>query len=326
MTNAGPARAAEFDTHRARLTALAHRLTGSGADAEDAVQEAWLRLAGEEAEIRDLGAWLSTVVGRLCLDKVRSAARRREQHAGPWLPEPVITAIDARDPLDVVVGRDELRTAALRVLHELPAEQRFAFVLHDGFQVPFAEIAELLGGTTAAARQHASRARRALADRTPEPVPPLRQREVVEGFLAAVVAGDVPALTRLLHPDAAFYGDGGGKAATARRPVVGADKIARFVAGLAAKYGTGSLRGALPVLAHGDPAVFLPGDPEDPTGRTSFPRLLAFTVDGDRIAEVQDLVDPDKLARLGLGGGAGRAAAARSSTIRASGPGRPPPR
>ncbi|WP_243789403.1 sigma-70 family RNA polymerase sigma factor [Saccharopolyspora gloriosae] len=298
MTNAGPARAAEFDAHRPRLIALAYRLTGGFADAEDAVQEAWLRLAGERAEVRDLGAWLSTVVGRICLDKTRSAAHRREQYVGPWLPEPVVTPMDAQDPLEVVVERDDLRMAALRVLHELPAEQRFAFVLHDGFQVPFGEIAELLDCSAATARQHASRARKALAAGTPPRTPLPRQQEVVERFMAAVHAGDVSELTRLLHPEAALFGDSGGNAHTARRPVVGADKISRFLLGLAAKYGTASLRGAFPVLVNGDLGVFVPGDPADHTGRTSARRVLVFTLDGDRIAELHDVVNPDKLTNL----------------------------
>ncbi|GAA3362006.1 RNA polymerase sigma factor SigJ [Saccharopolyspora gregorii] len=298
MANAGPELAAEFDAHRARLVALAYRLTGGLADAEDAVQEAWLRLAREPGEIRDLGAWLSTVVGRLCLDKVRSAAHRRERYVGPWLPEPVVSPLGAPDPQDVVAGREELRMAALRLLHELPAEQRFAFVLHDGFQVPFGEIADLLGCPAATARQYASRARRSLAEGTPPRAPLPRQQEVVDRFMAAVTSGDVAELTRLLHPRAALYGDGGGQASTARRPVVGADKISRFLLGLVAKYGTASLAGSFPVLVNGDLGVFVPGDPDDPTGRTSFRRVLVFTVAGDRIAELHDLVSPDKLAHL----------------------------
>ncbi|GAB2687897.1 sigma-70 family RNA polymerase sigma factor [Saccharopolyspora gloriosae] len=300
MTNAGPARAAEFDAHRPRLTALAYRLTGRFADAEDAVQEAWLRLARESAEIRDLGAWLSTVVGRICLDRTRSAAHRRERYVGPWLPEPVVTPLDARDPLEAVVGRDDLRMAALRMLHELPAEQRFAFVLHDGFQVPFAEIAELLGCPAATARQHASRARRALAADAPPRAPLPRQQEVVERFLTAVHAGDLTELTRLLHPEAAFFGDSGGKASTARRPIRGGGKIARFMLGLVTKYGTAALEGVRPVLVNGDLGMFVPGDPTDATGRTSPQRVLVFTVDDDRIAELHDLVNPDKLTRLAL--------------------------
>lgn len=302
MTNAGPALAADFDAHRSRLIALGYRLTGRVADAEDAVQEAWLRLAGEREEIRDLGAWLSTVVGRICLDKMRSAAHQRERYVGPWLPEPVVTPVDARDPLQTVVERDDLRMAALRVLHELPAEQRFAFVLHDGFQVPFAEIAELLGCPAATARQHASRARKALAGGTPPRAPLPRQQEVVERFLTAVHTGDVAELTRLLHPEAAFFGDSGGKAHTARRPVRGADKIARFAVGLVTKYGTSLVAQARPVLVNGDIGVLVPGDPADLTGRTSARRVLAFTLDGDRIAEVHDVVNPDKLTRLPLEG------------------------
>src|SRR5699024_7519157 len=126
---------AEFEQHRARLTGLAYRLTGTLADAEDAVQDAWFRFASaDRSDVRDPGAWLTTVVSRLCLDRMRSAAARREHYAGPWLPEPVVRA--ENDPGAIVSEHDEIRLAALRVLHELTAEQRLALVLHEGFEVP----------------------------------------------------------------------------------------------------------------------------------------------------------------------------------------------
>lgn len=284
----------EFEQHRGRLTGLAYRLTGTLADAEDAVQEAWLRLAeADYASVRDLGAWLTTVTSRLCLDRMRSAAARREQYVGPWLPEPVVAEED--DPSSVVVQRDDLRMAALRVLHELPAEQRLALVLHDGFDVPFREIAEVLGCELSAARQHASRARRTLERADPPPrVSSDEQRETLERFLAAVTERDVPAITRTLHPDAVVVADSDGKARTARQPVHGADKIARFAAGLMAKYGSALFGSARPVLVNGDTGLLLPGAPEAGVA----PRVMTLATRQGRVAEIFDVVNPDKLTRV----------------------------
>ena len=289
--------AAEFEQHRPRLTALAYRLTGRLADAEDAVQEAWLRLDAERSEIRDLGPWLSTVVGRICLDRVRSASARRERYAGPWLPEPVVTDVDARDPLELVVDRDELRMAALRVLHELSPDQRVAFVLHDGFDVPFAEIAELLDCPVPTARQHASRARRAMAEAPPR-VPAPQQQEMLERFLAAVAGGDLDELTRLLHPRATLFGDSDGKAPTARRPVLGGEKIARFALGLAAKYGDRLWSSARPVLVNGERGLITPGEPEGTGTRRVAHRVVGFAWRDGLIAEIYDVVNPEKLGRV----------------------------
>ena len=161
--------AAEFETHRAHLLGVGYRLTGSRVDAEDAVQEAWLRLARLRAEdraaIRDLRAWLTTTVGRLCLDRLRSAVAVRERYVGPWLPEPLVTSAesDATDPLAAVVRDEGVRLAAMVVLERLTPDQRVAFVLHDALGLPFAEVAEVLGCSTDAARQHASRGRRIVA-------------------------------------------------------------------------------------------------------------------------------------------------------------------
>lgn len=287
--------AAEFDQHRRRLIGLGYRLTGRLADAEDAVQDAWLRLAAtERPEIRDLGGWLTTVVSRLCLDRMRSATARRERYVGPWLPEPLVSALD-EDPGEVVAGQDDLRLAALRVLHELSPDQRLAFVLHDGFDVPFAEIADILGCAGATARQHASRARKAVADAAPPERAPLpAQQRALDEFLAALATKDVAAITRVLHPDAVVYGDSDGKARTARRPVIGADKVARFAAGLMDKYGTALLDGIRPILVNGDLGVWLPGSEQ------AAPRVFTIAVRDGRTAEIFDIVNPDKLTRVDL--------------------------
>ena len=160
----------EFEELRPHLLAVAYRLTGTVADAEDIVQDAWLRWDGAApGSIDDLGAWLTTVVSRLGLDRLRSAAHRRETYFGEWLPEPVVTGFDGNDPLAAVVAGEDARFAAMVVLERLTPDQRVAFVLHDGFAVPFGEIASVLGVSDATARQLASRARRAVAS-APEPV------------------------------------------------------------------------------------------------------------------------------------------------------------
>ncbi|MGW5647556.1 sigma-70 family RNA polymerase sigma factor [Saccharopolyspora sp. NPDC003752] len=287
--------ATEFDQHRSRLIGIGYRLTGRIADAEDAVQDAWLRLASTDREtIRDLTGWLTTVVSRLCLDRMRSAAVRREQYVGPWLPEPLVTSLDA-DPGDIVATQDDLRMAAMRVLHELPPDQRLAFVLHDGFDVPFAEIAEVVGCSVAAARQHASRARRAMADADPpERVPLPEQQQVLEEFLTAVASKDLEAITRVLHPAVAVYGDSGGKARTARRPVVGIDKVARFIVGLMEKYGDGLVENIRPVMVNGDLGVMFMGNDAE----TAAPRVFTMAVRDGRPAAIFDIVNPDKLTRV----------------------------
>src|SRR5262245_40470193 len=202
--------AEQFAKHRSHLIGVAYRLTGTLTDAEDAVQEAWLRLSGlderRRAEIRELRAWLTTVVGRICLDRLRSATAQREKYVGPWLPEPIVTPYDtptSDDPLDTVVRADEVRMAAMVVLDRLTPEQRVAFVLHDAFSVPFGEIGEILGVPEATARQYASRGRRAAASADPPARIPLdEQRALVEELMGAIVAGDVPGVVKLLHPDA----------------------------------------------------------------------------------------------------------------------------
>ncbi|MGM1063834.1 sigma-70 family RNA polymerase sigma factor [Saccharothrix sp. Mg75] len=299
MTAAEQTLVATFTGLRPHLVGVAYRLTGSVADAEDAVQEAWLRLSGlapgAREGIRDPKGWLTTVVGRICLDRLRSAAVRRERYFGQWLPEPLVTSGED-DPLDAVVRDDGVRMAALVLLDRLTPEQRVAFVLHDAFGVPFDEIAGVLGVTTATARQHASRGRRAAADAEPPPRVALEeQREVLERFLAALASGDVGAVVGLLHPDAAVVGDGGGKARTAVNVVSGADKVARFLLGLVRRYG--GLPIGRPVLVNGDLGVLIPA-----TGDVT-ERVSAFVVRDGLVAGVYDMSNPDKLGHVDFGPG-----------------------
>ncbi|MCE6997824.1 sigma-70 family RNA polymerase sigma factor [Saccharothrix sp. S26] len=293
VTTAEQTLASTFTGHRSHLVGVAYRLTGSVADAEDAVQEAWLRLTGlteqGRAQIRDLRGWLTTVVGRICLDRLRSAVARRERYVGQWLPEPLVTSGDD-DPLDAVVRDDGVRMAALVVLDRLTPEQRVAFVLHDAFDVPFAEIADALGCTVATARQHASRGRRAAAEADPPPRVALEeQREVLERFLAAVASGDLDAVVSLLHPDVVMVGDGGGKARTAVHVVSGADKVARLILGLMRRYG--DVEG-LPALVNGDLGLVFAAQGE------LTPRVEAIVVRDGKVAGVYDMSNPDKLGHV----------------------------
>lgn len=298
--------ATEFTEHRPYLLGVGYRLTGSIADAEDAVQESWLRLAGltdaRRADIADLRAWLTTVVGRICLDKLRSATARRERYVGPWLPEPLVTEVsgDGQNPLDVVVRDDGVRMAALVVLDRLSPQQRVAFVLHDAFGVPFGEIAELLGSTVEAARQHATRARRALAEAEPPTRPALaEQQEVLGRFLAAMATGDVRAVVELLHPEAVLVGDSDGKAKTAVNTIRGADKVARFILGLQNRYGTGSFANMRFVLVNGELGIYLPTWPGDAEHPPFDRRAFGVTIHDGRLSALYDMVNPDKLTRVG---------------------------
>ncbi|SDH37206.1 RNA polymerase sigma-70 factor, ECF subfamily [Lentzea fradiae] len=280
-----------FGLHRTHLIGVAYRLTGSVADAEDAVQEAWPRFAKAEG-VEDARGWLTTVVSRICLDRLRSAAVRRETYVGSWLPEPLVTTEEDDDPLAAVVRADGVRMAALVLLDKLTPDQRVAFVLHDAFAVPFSEIADVLGVTQAAARQHASRARKIVTGSAPPPRAALdEQRAVLEKFLAAMTNGDIDAVLGLLHPDAVMVGDGGGKARTAVNAVSGADKVARFFLGLLRKYGYPELR---PVLVNGDVGVAMPAQGDIAA------RVTTFTVHDGRITAVYDVVNPDKLRHVGL--------------------------
>ncbi|MFD7653390.1 sigma-70 family RNA polymerase sigma factor [Actinosynnema sp. NPDC059797] len=296
MTAAEQTLVTTFTSHRSHLVGVAYRLTGSVADAEDAVQEAWLRLAGlgdpGRAGIRDLRAWLTTVVGRICLDRLRSAAVRRERYVGQWLPEPLVTSGED-DPLDAVVRDDGVRMAALVVLDRLPPEQRVAFVLHDAFGVPFAEIADVLGVEVATARQFASRGRRAVAEADPPPRVALdEQREVLERFVAALAAGDVDAVVGLLHPDVAVVGDGGGKARTAINVVAGREKAARFLLGLVRKYGGDVTTSGRLALVNGDLGVLFASRPDLDA------RVSTLVLRDGLVVGVYDVVNPDKLRHV----------------------------
>lgn len=291
----------DFEAERPRLLSVAYRLTGSVADAEDAVQESWLRLSGQDSTIENLQAWLTRVVSRLCLDRLGSAARRRETYVGQWLPEPLVRPLEhaAPDPVDVVVRDEAVRFGALVVLDRLTPPQRVAFVLHDGFGVPYDEIAEVLGIETAAARQHASRGRRAAAG-SPEPVPDAEHDAAVGRLVEALLAGDLDAVVAALHPDVVAVGDANGTTSTALNTVSGREKVARFYLGLVAKHGAERLGGLALVRVNGQLGIHTPGWQGADRRSSSPSRVIALTVRDGLVAATFDVANPEKLGGVRL--------------------------
>ncbi|GIF76819.1 RNA polymerase sigma factor SigJ [Asanoa siamensis] len=297
--------AREFEAERDHLTAVAYRMLGSRAEAEDAVQEAWLRYAGAladpaaRAEIRDLRGWLTTTTARICLDVLRSARVRREAYPGQWLPEPLVTRLaDPRpDPAERAVRGDEVGMALMVVLERLTPEQRVAFVLHDAFGVPFDDIAAALGTTVSAARQLASRGRRAATDGAPRnTASPREQRRVVEAFLTATQTGDIEKLMAVLAPDVVFVGDSGGYFPAARRPLLGASQVAKFVLGLVRQMPgmTANLRAEI-VDVNGMPGVLVDAVYKD--GRP-FRSVMSFAVSDGVVTAAYNQLNPEKMARV----------------------------
>ncbi|MGE2732341.1 sigma-70 family RNA polymerase sigma factor [Mycolicibacterium vaccae] len=283
---------AQFEQLRPHLLAVAYRLTGTFADAEDIVQDAWIRWDTHGGNmIDDAKAWLTTVVSRLSLDRLRSAAHRRESYTGQWLPEPVVALPGSDDPLTAVVAADDARFAAMVVLENLTPDQRVAFVLHDGFGVPFGDVGEILGSTPAAARQLASRARRIVAAAPP---PAADHDDVLGKFLAAMASGDLAALVAILHPDATFTGDADGRAPTAARTITGADKVARFLLGLTQRYGPRFLQHATPAQVNGQLGLYVVGADADGQWPALTPRISALTVHDGRVTAIYDVANPDK--------------------------------
>jgi RNA polymerase sigma-70 factor (ECF subfamily) len=290
----------EFEALRPHLLAVAYRLTGTYADAEDAVQDAWLRWTAPDSasnrkgnDIADLRAWLTTVVSRIGLDRLRSAAHRREAYVGQWLPEPIVTPFGPPDPLAAVVAHEDARFAAMVVLERLTPDQRVAFVLHDGFAVPFDEVAGILGTSTAAARQLASRARRAVAD-APPPQRDDAHDEVVARLMAAMAAGDMGAVVELLHPDVTFTGDSNRRAPTAARVIHGPDKVARFIFGLAKRYGPRFFEAGELALVNGELGLYTSGLAGTDEWPEMQPHIQALTVRDGRVCAIWDIANPDK--------------------------------
>jgi RNA polymerase sigma-70 factor (ECF subfamily) len=285
--------AEQFEGSRAHLRAVAYRMLGSMSDADDAVQESWLRLSRSDvAAVANLRGWLTTVVGRVCLDMLRTRRARREDYVGTELPEPVVRLDAPEDPEQEALLADSVGLALLVVLDTLTPPERLAFVLHDMFGVPFDEIAPIVDRSPAAARQLASRARSRVRGRAPEPDADLaRQREAVAAFLAAARAGDFDALVALLDPDVVFRVDAGPRAPQTGPPVVGAAAAARAVLALGAPYAPL----CEPALVNGAAGLIVA-----PGGRLL--AASAFTVVGGRIASIDVVADPAKLRLMDVEG------------------------
>ncbi|ABD09559.1 RNA polymerase subunit sigma-70 [Frankia sp. CcI156] len=283
--------AEQFERQRPRLQAVAYRMLGSLSEAEDAVQEAWLRLSrsGDEA-INNLGGWLTTVVGRVCIDMLRARQARREDFVGTWLPEPIVSAEDGDGPEQQTVLADSVGLALLVVLETLTPSERLAFVLHDMFAVPFEEIAPIVDRTPAAARQLASRARRRVRGAPTVPDPDLAaQRKVVAAFLAAARAGDFDALVAVLDPDVVFRVDTGSRTRLMPTLLTGSADVAQHTAIQGPRFA----RHCQPALVNGTAGI---------VARTSTGviAVAGLTVRDGRIATIDLILDPDKLHRLVL--------------------------
>ncbi|MGW4510269.1 sigma-70 family RNA polymerase sigma factor [Streptomyces sp. NPDC004436] len=283
--------ARRFEEHRPHLRAVAYRMLGSLAESEDAVQEAWIRLSrSDTGAVENLGGWLTTVVGRLCLDMLRSRTTRREdplhgEDGRVRLPDPVVSRADGLDPEQEVLLADSVGIALMVVLETLTPAERLAFVLHDLFAVPFDEIAPVLGRGAAATRQLASRARRRVQGAVPSPAPDReRLRAIVDAFLSASRGGDCEALMALLDPDVVARSDGG-----ALRPGL----VRRGAAEVASQAVTFArfAEAAHPVLVNGLPGVLAMAE-----GRAL--SVMAFTVRDGRITALDILTDLERLARL----------------------------
>lgn len=274
----------EFERNRRHLEAVAYRMLGSRSEAEDAVQEAWLRLSRSDTEaVQNLAAWLTTVVARVSLDMLRSRRARREDYVA--LPEPIVTIENG--PADEAVLADSVGLALLVVLDTLTPAERLAFVLHDMFGVAFDEIAAILDRSEAATRQLASRARRRVRGATPRTDPDLReQRRVVDAFLAAARAGDFEGLVQVLDPDVVFRADRGPRGA--RMPIRGASEVAETILAR----GTRFAPHARPAIVNGNAGVIVvPG--KKPIA------VVSFSVADGRIVEIDLVADPAKLRGLG---------------------------
>lgn len=281
-----------YDAARPRLTRVAYAILGSRADAEDVVADTWLKLVQADAgePIRDVVGWATVATARGALDVLRSARVRREAYVGPWLPEPMLTAHDGAmtDPADRVTLDDSVRYALLVVLERLSPAERTAWVLHDLFEMPFTEVAAAVGRTPAAVRQLASRARAHLAEAGQRfEVDPGRHDEVVGAFVLAAAGGDLASLVGTLDADVVLTSDGGGVVSAARRPVLGPDRVARFILGIAAKH-EGSI---LPVKVNGATGLVVMNG-ED------LHSVVSLTVRGDRINRIDMVLAPEKLRHV----------------------------
>ena len=282
--------AERFEANRTHLRAVACRMLGSVSEADDAVQEAWVRLSRSDAgAIENLGGWLTTVVARVSLDMLRSRSSRREEPLGVRVPSPIVSPADGVDPEHEALLADSVGLALLVVLETLPPAERLAFVLHDMFAIPFDEIAPIVSRSPTAARQLASRARRRVQGAAPVPDPDLaRQRAVVDAFLAASREGDFDALVAVLDPDVVLHADTGALETPGSREVHGAEAVARQ-----ALMFRNVAVSSTPALVNGAAGVVtaLDGKPFS---------VVGFTVSGGRIVGMDIMADPERIRELDL--------------------------
>lgn len=292
MSHGGDDRTARFEAARPRLLGLAYRMLGTLADAEDVVQEAWLKWDAADTESIDKPeAWLTTVTTRLALARLRSAQRRREQYVGPWLPEPVVSAARFDGAANETEARAELAESLtfgfLAVLDQLSPTERAVFLLADVFSVPYADVAAAVGKSEVACRQIASRARRRLREGRLR-APTGAERQVVDELLVAVALGDMNTVLARLAPDVVAVSDGGAQRRAARRPVVGRDRVARFFCNLARRHPEVWVN---PVTVNGDPGI-VAGIGE----QIDF--VAAFEVEDAHVAAIWLVRNPDKLEHV----------------------------
>jgi RNA polymerase sigma-70 factor (TIGR02957 family) len=279
-----------FVTHRSLLFTVAYEMLGSAADAEDVVQETWLRWAGigdaARNEVRDPRAYLVRIVTRQALNRLRSVSRRREEYVGEWLPEPLLTSPDLADDVELA---ESVSIAMLTVLETLGPDERAVFVLREVFDVPYDEIAEAVDKSATAVRQIAHRARGHVAARRPRmTVSRTEQQQVVERFLVALTTGDLQGLMDVLAPDVVLVADGGGLAPAARRPVEGSERVAAFLSRFS-QFAPGAEIATL--LLNGAVAAWI-----DPAGELN--TAVTFVFEGGRIARIYAIRNPHKLGRL----------------------------
>ena len=274
-----------FVTHRGLLFTVAYEMLGSATDAEDVVQETWLRWADvDQAEVRDPRAYLVRIVTRQALNRLRSVSRRREDYVGEWLPEPLLTGPDMADDAELA---ENVSIALLTVLETLGPAERAVFVLHEVFETPYDEIAEVVGKTPAAVRQIAHRAREHVAARRPRmQVDRAQQEATLEKFMAAVTSGDLQGLVEVLAPDVVLIADGGGLVRAARKPLIGAETVVAFLARVA------DLSDLVATTARFNG---MPGARFDVGGDVT---AVSLVIENGRITRIYAMRNPNKLGRL----------------------------
>ncbi len=275
-----------FVAHRRLLFTVAYEMLGSAADAEDVVQETWLRWADvDQTEVREARAYLVRIVTRLALNRLRTVVRQREDYIGEWLPEPLLTSPDVADDAELA---ENVSIAMLTVLETLGPAERAVFVLHEVFETPYDEIAEVVGKTPVAVRQIAHRARQHVAARRPRmQVDRAQQQAIVEKFMVALSSGDMRELVEVLDPDVVAIADGGGLTPAARKPIIGADRVSAF---LARAVELPDLE-ATPAWLNG-----MPGLRVDVGGEVT---AVSLVIEDDRITRIYAMRNPHKLGRLG---------------------------